>query len=55
MRPSGRTAQELLPLTFTRHYTKSAEGAVLVEFVETRVLCTAIVERGVSSISQGPQ
>lgn len=53
MRPSGRTAQQLRPLTFTRHYTKYAEGAVLVEFGETRVLCTATVEEGVPRFLKG--
>lgn len=53
MRPSGRTAQQLRPLTFTRHYTKYAEGAALVEFGETRVLCTATVEEGVPRFLKG--
>ena len=44
MRPSGRQPDELRPVTFTRHYTRHAEGAVLVSFGETRVLCTASVE-----------
>lgn len=44
MRPSGRQPDELRPVTFTRHYTKHAEGAVLVSFGDTRVLCTASVE-----------
>src|SRR5690606_27871753 len=35
---------ELRPVTFTRHYTRHAEGAVLVSFGETRVLCTASIE-----------
>ncbi len=44
MRPSGRAPDELRPIRFTRHYTKHAEGAVLAEFGDTRVLCTASVE-----------
>lgn len=44
MRPSGRAADELRPIKFTRAYTKHAEGSVLVEFGDTRVLCTASVE-----------
>ena len=43
MRPSGRARDELRPIRFTRHYTRHAEGSVLVEFGDTRVLCTASV------------
>ncbi len=43
-RPSGRAADELRPVRFTRHFTMHAEGSVLVEFGNTRVLCTATVE-----------
>jgi ribonuclease PH len=43
MRPSGRAAHELRNVRFTRHYTRHAEGSVLVEFGDTRVLCTASV------------
>ncbi|MDE2088493.1 MAG: ribonuclease PH [Gammaproteobacteria bacterium] len=43
MRPSGRAHDELRPIRFTRHYTRHAEGSVLVEFGDTRVLCTASV------------
>lgn len=42
-RPSGRRADELRKVTLTRHYTKHAEGSVLVEFGETKVICTASV------------
>jgi len=48
-RPSGRAADELRKIRFTRHYTRHAEGSVLVEFGDTRVLCTASVENGVPS------
>ena len=47
MRPSGRTADQLRDVKITRHYTKHAEGSVLVEFGDTKVICTASVERGV--------
>jgi ribonuclease PH len=43
-RPSGRRPEELRPVRMTRGYTRHAEGSVLVEFGETRVLCTASVE-----------
>jgi ribonuclease PH len=44
MRPSGRAPEEMRKIHFTRHYTKHAEGSVLVEFGDTKVLCTASVE-----------
>ncbi len=44
MRPSGRSAEQLRNIKFTRNYTKHAEGSVLVEFGDTKVLCTATVE-----------
>jgi ribonuclease PH len=44
IRPSGRKADEKRAIQFTRHYTKHAEGSVLVEFGETRVICNASVE-----------
>src|SRR5512147_2737867 len=40
-RPSGRTAEELRAVRLTRGYTRHAEGSVLVEFGDTKVLCTA--------------
>lgn len=43
MRPSGRAADQLRPVTLTRHYTRHAEGSVLVAFGDTKVLCTASV------------
>ncbi|NRB37286.1 MAG: ribonuclease PH [Pseudomonadales bacterium] len=52
-RPSGRTHNELRPVTITRHYTKHAEGSVLVEFGDTKVLCTASVEKKVPSFLRG--
>jgi len=47
MRPSGRAPNELRKITLTRHYTQHAEGAVLVEFGNTKVICTASVEERV--------
>ncbi len=44
MRPSGRKAEELRAVRFVRGYTRHAEGSVLVEFGDTKVLCTASVE-----------
>src|SRR5687767_3219727 len=52
-RPSGRAADELRAVKFTRHFTKHAEGAVLVEFGHTHVLCTATVEEGVPGFLRG--
>lgn len=46
-RPSGRAPDELRPVKITRRFTRHAEGSVLVEFGETRVLCTASVEESV--------
>ena len=47
MRPSGRHPAEMRPIRFTRRYTKHAEGSVLVEFGDTKVICTASVDRRV--------
>jgi ribonuclease PH len=44
MRPSRRNPDQLRTIKLTRHYIKHPEGAVLVEFGDTRVLCTATVE-----------
>ena len=52
-RPSGRAADQLRDVRITRHYTKYAEGSVLVEFGDTRVLCTASVEDGVPGFLKG--
>lgn len=41
MRPSQRASHELRPIRLTRNYTKHAEGSVLVEFGDTKVICTA--------------
>jgi ribonuclease PH len=53
MRPSLRQAQELRPVRIQRHYTRHAEGSVLVEFGDTRVLCTASVEERVPPFLKG--
>lgn len=44
MRPSERAPDQLRDIQFTRHYTKHAEGSVLVAFGDTKVLCTASIE-----------
>jgi ribonuclease PH len=46
-RPSGRAPDQLREVRITRHFTRHAEGSVLVEFGDTRVLCTASVEETV--------
>ena len=43
-RSGGRRADQLRPVRLTRRYTRHAEGSVLVEFGDTKVLCTASVE-----------
>jgi ribonuclease PH len=48
-RPSGRSPDELRPVRITRNFTRHAEGSVLIEFGDTRVLCTASVEETVPS------
>jgi len=53
MRPSGRSANQVRPVTLTRNYTKHAEGSVLVEFGDTKVLCTASIEEGVPRFLKG--
>lgn len=52
-RPSGRAANELRPVAITRGFTKHAAGSVLVEFGDTKVICTASVENGVPSFLRG--
>ena len=53
MRACGRTPDELRPIRLVRHYTRHAEGSVLVEFGDTRVLCTASVEDRVPAFLRG--
>ena len=47
IRPSGRAPDQLRAITIQRHFTRHAEGSVLVSFGDTRVLCTASVEERV--------
>lgn len=47
MRPSNRTPLQLRPVKITRRYTKHADGAVLIECGDTKVLCTASVDEKV--------
>lgn len=53
MRPSKREANQLRPIKITRHYTAYAEGSVLVEFGQTRVLCNASIIEGVPRFLKG--
>jgi len=52
-RPSGRAPDELRRVSFERRYAKHAEGAVLVQFGDTQVLCTASVEESVPQFLRG--
>lgn len=53
MRPSNREPNELRPIKITRNFTNHAEGSVLVEFGQTRVLCNASVIDGVPRFLKG--
>lgn len=53
MRPSNREANQLRSIKLTRQYTAHAEGSVLAEFGDTRVLCTASVIDGVPRFLKG--
>lgn len=53
MRPSGRAPDQLREVKITREYTCHAEGSVLVEFGNTKVLCTASAEEGVPRFLKG--
>ncbi len=53
MRPSGRQPDQMRLVRFTRNFTRHAEGSVLVEFGDTRVLCTATVETRVPPFLKG--
>jgi len=52
-RPSGRAPSQLRDVKITRRYTKHAEGSVLVEFGDTKVICTASVETSVPRFLKG--
>ncbi|MCP4878430.1 MAG: ribonuclease PH [Gammaproteobacteria bacterium] len=53
MRPSGRAADELRPIRITRDYIKHADGSVLIEFGDTRVICTASIDNSVPGFLRG--
>ncbi len=53
MRPSGRTPEQPRDVRITRNYTRHAEGSVLVEFGDTKVICTASVENKVPPFLRG--
>ena len=53
MRPSQRQPDQLRTIRITRHYTKHAEGSVLIECGDTKVICTASVEERVPSHKKG--
>ena len=53
MRPSQRQAEQLRSLRITRNFTRHAEGSVLIEMGDTRVLCTASVEESLPSFLRG--
>lgn len=52
-RPSGRSPEQLRDISITRNFTRHAEGSVLVSFGDTRVICTASVEKGVPRFMRG--
>ncbi len=53
MRPSARAADELRPIAITRDYIKHADGSVLIECGDTRVICTASVDGSVPPFLRG--
>tara|TARA_A100001037_G_scaffold302988_1_gene335924 strand:+ start:1361 stop:2092 length:732 start_codon:yes stop_codon:yes gene_type:complete len=53
IRPSGRAHDEMREVAFTRNFTRHADGSVLVEFGNTKVICTASVEDGVPGFLRG--
>lgn len=53
MRPSGRQSDQLREIVITPHFTKHAEGSVLVSFGDTRVICTASIEDRVPPFLKG--
>ena len=52
-RPSGRAPDELRAITITRDFTKHAAASVLIEFGDTKVICTASVEDNVPGFMRG--
>ena len=53
MRPSGRSPDQLRPVTITRNFTCHAEGSVLIEFGNTKVICNASFDSGVPGFLRG--
>ena len=53
MRPSGRAPEQARDIKITRHYTKHAEGSVLIEFGDTKVICTASIDESVPRFLRG--
>jgi len=53
VRPSGRSPDEMRHVKFTRGFTKHAAGSVLVEFGDTKVICTASVDQSVPGFLRG--
>ncbi len=53
IRADGRTPDQLRPISITRGWSKQAEGSALIEFGNTRVLCTASLTEGVPALAQG--
>ncbi|MHB8346625.1 MAG: ribonuclease PH [Acidiferrobacterales bacterium] len=53
MRPSGRAPHELRNIRFTRQFTRHAEGSVLVEFGDTKVICNVSVDEKVPAFLKG--
>ena len=53
VRPSGRAVDELRPVRITRGFIKHADGSVLIEFGDTKVICTASVEQTVPNFLRG--
>ena len=53
MRPSQRENNQLRSIRFTRHFTRHAEGSVLTEFGDTKVICTASIEDRVPPFLKG--
>ena len=53
MRPSGRGFDQVRNISMTRDFTKHAEGSVLVEFGDTKVICTASIDRSVPRFLKG--
>jgi len=53
MRPSGRSTEQLRDIKFTRNFTMHSAGSVLVEFGNTKVICTASIENSVPGFLRG--